>query len=676
MKRTVFLLSLFISFFFLSLNAQPVDPVKWKFNVVKVSDEEAELHLTATIEKNWHLYAMSHNNGIEYPIEFTFTPNENYALIGKVREPKPVHFFDPDFGDTSRYFVKNVTFKQKIKVKTHEPFVIKGMLSGQACIEGRCIAIEKKTTFNVDCFGELVSVDSAEDEEIADLNSVYVTEVTELDLPSENISEEASEEEESLLKFFLIAFLGGLAGLLMPCVFPMIPMTVSFFMKSKNPKADALIYGLSIVFIFVIIGVILSLAFGPDFANIISTHWLPNILFALIFIVFALSLFGYFEIALPSKWVNKSAKMENRGGLLGTFFMALTLVLVSFSCTLPIAGAVALNSVGGSLFKPILGMLGFSLGIAVPFTFFAFFPGMLKNLPKSGGWMGTLKVTLAFVELAFALKFLNVPDQTYHWGILDREVYLAFWIVIFSMLGFYLLGKIRFPHDEEMPVQKSWFRYLMSVFVFTFVVYMIPGLFGAPLKAISGWLPPLTTQDFDINHIVRQESGGRGGATYQLSAAPKYAEKLHLPHGVKGYFDYHQALEVAKRENKPLFIDFTGHGCVNCRNVENAVWVDRRVRDMFAEEFVVAALYVDDKTIVLETEDQIPDADGEVITVLGRKNMFIQNTIYKENSQPCYIIVDVDGSVLAGPTHYELNVDKYLEFLNAGAKAFRDKHAR
>jgi thiol:disulfide interchange protein DsbD len=355
--------------------------------------------------------------------------------------------------------------------------------------------------------------------------------------------------------------------------------------------------------------------------------------------------------------------------------MALTLVLVSFSCTLPIAGAVALNSAGGSLFKPIIGMLGFSLGIAIPFTLFAFFPGMLKNLPKSGGWMNTLKVVLAFVELAFALKFLNVPDQTYHWGILDREVYLSFWIVIFSMLGFYLIGKIRFPLDNEMPVQKSWFRFILSIFVFTFVIYMIPGMFGAPLKAISGWLPPMTTQDFDVNKIVREESGNAQVNTIQLQDNIKYGDRLEIPHGIKGYFDYDQALRVAKEQNKPLFIDFTGHGCVNCRNVENAVWIDKKVRDKFAENFIVAALYVDDKNIKLAPEDQILDLDGEKITTLGSKNMFIQNTKYKENSQPCYFIVDVDGSVLAGPIHYELNVEKYLEFLDSGIKAFKEKHS-
>lgn len=653
-------------------------PVIWTFKTVKVNDSVAELQFLASIKENWHLYSQTHNNGMEMPIEFSFNEAPNYSRIGKVTEPKPIVHYDPMFGDTSRYFVNKVTFKQKVKILQNEDFVIKGRLSGQACIEGRCVALDRKFSFDIKGFNHAVNeeipvIDSETGEIIkGDSEDSADTEVVAANTLS---TEEPAEEEESLWSFFIVAFLGGLVGLLMPCVFPMIPMTVSFFMKQGNKaKFHALIYGLSIVIIYVIFGIILSLIFGPDFANILSTHWIPNILFAVIFIIFALSFFGYFEITLPSSWVNKSAKMENSGGIIGIFFMALTLVLVSFSCTLPIAGAVALNSVGGSLLKPIIGMLGFSLGIAIPFTLFAFFPGLLKKMPKSGGWMNTMKVVLAFVELAFALKFINVPDQTYHWGILDREVYLALWIVLFSLMGFYLIGKIKFPYDDDMPVQKSPVRFTLAILTFAFVVYMIPGMFGAPLKAISGWLPPMTTQDFDINQIVRQESGNGGGNTISLEEAPLYADQLDLPHGIQGYFDYDQALRVAKEQNKPVFIDFTGHGCVNCRNVENAVWIDPQVRKLFAEEFVVVALYVDDKNIQLPEDQQIKDQDGDPITTLGGKNMFIQNTIYKENSQPCYFVIDPDGSVLAGPTYYEKDVDKYMEFLKSGIQAYKEKH--
>lgn len=657
----------------ISLHAQET-PVTWTFKTVSLNDSTAELQFKATIKPNWHLYSQKHNNGIENPIEFSFTPGKEYKRQGGVAEPKPIEHFDPLFGDTSKYFVNSVTFKQKIKILSNEDFVVKGKLRGQSCIDGRCVAIDQKFSFDVKGNPNLtqpVVEETTAEENPADTAAIAPA----ADTPQ---NADQPQEEKSLLNFFLVAILGGLAGLLMPCVFPMIPMTVSFFMKSgAKGKFNAIFYGISIVIIYVVIGIGLAAIFGADFANIMSTHWIPNILFAIIFIIFAISMFGYFEIALPSSWINKSAKMENSKGLLGIFFMALTLVLVSFSCTLPIAGAVALNSADGSFIKPIIGMLGFSLGIAVPFTIFALFPNMLKSLPKSGSWMNTLKVSLAFIELAFALKFLNVPDQTYHWGILDREVYLAFWIVIFSLMGLYLLGKIRFPLDNEMPVQKSWFRFILAIFVFTFVVYMIPGMFGAPLKAISGWLPPVETQDFDVNKIVREESGsGPATATFSMDETPKYGDRLHLPHGIKGYFDYDQALAVAKKAGKPLFIDFTGHGCTNCRNVESAVWEDRRVRNKFAEEFVVVALYVDDKNIQLAPEDQIKDQDGDPIVDLGGKNMFIQNTIYKENSQPCYFIVGPEGEVLNGPIYYELNVDKYLEFLDAGVKAYQEKYGK
>ena len=649
------------------------NPVKWEFKTEKINDSVAELQFVATIKDKWHLYSQSHT-GMEIPLSFEFLNSPQYKRIGKVLEPKAKLYYDPVFEDTSLYFDKKVTLKQKIQVLTNDPFMIHGELAGQACIEGRCVAIDQNFTFSITGFESLnnnvVTEDSISTDEVEAVDTVSET------LLADNTKNEA---EDSMLRFFLVAVLGGLVGLLMPCVFPMIPMTISYFLKmQKKAKLYAVFFGISIVIIFLLLGILLSVIFGPDFANIVSTHWLPNILFATIFVIFAISLFGYFEIALPSSWVNKSAKMENTGGLIGVFFMALTLVLVSFSCTLPIAGAVALNSVGGSFLKPIIGMLGFSLGIAVPFTLFAFFPGMLKTMPKSGGWMNTMKVMLAFVELAFALKFLNVPDQTYGWGILDREVYLAFWIVIFSMMGFYLIGKLRFPHDDEMPVQKSWFRYMLAIFTFSFVVYLIPGMFGAPLKAISGWLPPMPTQDFDISKIVRDETATFSDTFTETGEweKPHYGDKLHMPHGILGYFDLDQALRVASKTKRPVFIDFTGHGCVNCRNVESAVWEDPRVRAKFAQDFIVVAQYVDDKVIKLLPEDQILDNNGNTITMLGKKAMFYEQNRYKENSQPCYFIVDVDGSILTGPLYYELNVDNYLKFLDEGVRLFREKREK
>ena len=659
--------------------AQSVAPVKWAYKTVKVNDSVAELQFTATIQPNWHLYAQKPGQGqIENPLVFNFTKSHKYERMGKVNEPTPQSDYDDLLDAHSNFYSKQVTFKQRVKVKDDQPFQVKGTLEGQACIEGRCTPIEEKFSFDIKDFHPAViaAAEEVTEPEEADSEVSEADEQTAQIAPAADEPAAKSEDDESLLMYFLGAVLGGLVGLLMPCVFPMIPMTVSYFSKDGNTgKRNAMLYGFFIILIFVIFGLALSLIFGADLGNVLSTHWIPNILFAVIFFIFALSLLGYFEITLPSSWVNGSAKRQNAGSVAGIFFMALTLVLVSFSCTLPIAGAVALNAAGGSFLKPVIGMLGFSLGIAVPFTLFALFPNMLKKMPKSGGWMNTLKVVLAFVELAFALKFINVPDQTYHWRILDREVYLSLWIVLFSLLGFYLLGKIKFPHDDDYPVQKSWFRFLLSVSVFSFVVYMIPGLFGAPLKAISGWLPPMTTQDFDISNIVRTESGAGGGqaATYQWTEEPMYADKLEIPFGIKGYFDYDQALRVAKKEGKPVFLDFTGHGCTNCRNVENAVWIDPEVRRIFAEEVIVCTMYADDKVIPLPDDEKgkLTDANGDPITMLGAKNRYIEQNIYNENSQPCYFVVDPTGNVLSGPTYYERDKDKYIAFLRKGIDAYK-----
>lgn len=664
-----------------SLIAQD-SPVKWTFKTVKINDSVAELQFQANIQPGYHFYSQN-TQGIEQPATFTFDKDaKNYKKIGKVNEPKPQELTD-EFG-TAKFFNNSVTFKQRVQILNNQPFTIKGKVEGQACVEGRCTPIENKFKFDIKGFDKVKAhtAEVVEKEEPAEevQKATPKAEIAEA-VPAEKTKKKVEgldEEGESLLRYFFVAVLGGLAGLLMPCVFPMIPMTVSFFSKDKHKgRHNALIYGLFIIQIFVIFGLVLSLIFGASLGNVLSTHWIPNLLFAVIFLIFAFSMLGYFEITLPSSWVNGSAKRQRSGGLIGIFFMALTLVLVSFSCTLPIAGAVALGAAGGSFLKPVIGMLGFSLGIAVPFTFFAMFPGVLNKLPKSGNWMNTLKVVLAFIELAFALKFINVPDQTYHWGILDREVYLAIWIVLFSLLGLYLMGKIRFPLDDEYPVQKSAFRFILTVLVFAFVVYMVPGMFGAPLKAISGWLPPMTTQDFDISTIVRTESGNGGGeaTTYQWTEEPKYADKLEIPFGIKGYFDYDQALRVAKKEGKPVFLDFTGHGCTNCRNVENAVWIDPEVRRIFAEEVIVCTMYADDKVIPLPDDEKgkLTDADGDPITMLGAKNRYIEQTKYHENSQPCYFIVDTEGNVLSGPTYYERDKDNYIKFLREGIDKFKSE---
>ena len=453
----------------------------------------------------------------------------------------------------------------------------------------------------------------------------------------------------------LVAILWGFAALLTPCVFPMVPMTVSFFVKGSQSPAQgrfrALMYGFFIIALYVLpiaILVLLSNAFGTNVAgdifNAIGTHWIPNLIFFIIFMVFAASFFGAFEITMPSKLVNKSDAGADKGGLIGIFFMALTLVLVSFSCTGPIVGSVIISSTSGGVWMPIFTMAAFAIAFALPFTLLAWFPSLLKNLPKSGGWLNSVKVVLGFIEVALGLKFLMTADQTMHWGLLDREVYLAIWIVTFSLLGLYLLGKLRFAHDDEVK-HVSVFRLTLAIAVFSFVVYLIPGMFGAPLNGISGYIPPMSSQDYQIN-----------GRVENVNAERKYADFLHLPHQLEGYFDFDEAVEAAKKQIKPIYIDVPGHACNNCREMETKVWSNDRVLPILRNDFVVCALYVDDNTKV----------EGGRLGSLNSK--FAQDR-WSVNAQPAYILLTPDGeTVLAGPRGYDTDIDAFVEFLN-GAKA-------
>jgi thiol:disulfide interchange protein DsbD len=495
------------------------------------------------------------------------------------------------------------------------------------------------------------------------------------------LSETAADQaaDQSLFWFFWVSFVAGLVAILTPCVFPMIPMTVTFFMhdttSKRKARLEAIVYGVSIILIYTVIGTVVAVTLGANFANFLSTHWIPNVFFFLIFLVFAASFLGMFEITLPSWIVNKADKQADKGGYSGAFFMAFTLVLVSFSCTGPIVGAILVKSASGDLLMPIIGMLGFSLAFALPFGLFAFFPSWLSGLPKSGGWLNSVKVVLGFLELALGLKFLSIADQTYHWHILDREVYLAFWIVIFFLMGMYLIGKLKFNHDSDLPYI-SVPRIMMAIIVFSFVVYMIPGMWGAPLKALSGYLPPTTYQDFDINAIVKSEvasvnTSGNATQASTICDKPKYAEFLKLPHGLDGYFDYKQALACAKKLNKPIFIDFTGHGCVNCREMEANVWSDPKVLQRLRENYIVTALYVDDKTELPENEWITSTYDKKVKKTIGKIFADLQITRFNVNSQPYYVLLDTNGNLLTKPRAYDLNVDAFVKFLDDGLTNFK-----
>jgi thiol:disulfide interchange protein len=664
MKQITLLFSL-LFFVGYQLFAQVLEPVKWTFES-KQEGTEATLIFKATIEEGWHLYDTKLPDGGPVKTAIHFTDSTLFEFTGELgKEPIPTEYFDKTFNLNLAYFSKQAILTQKIKLNTAEKFDIKGFVEFMSCNDETCTP-PTEVEFNFI------------------LNAQQLK--TEVPAPV-NLRNDSSQKADSgnLLFFLFFSFLAGLAAILTPCVFPMIPMTVSFFMNSGESKfksrLNAVFYGFSIIAIYTIIGTLVAVLFGPGAANWLSTHWLPNIIFFAVFMLFAFSFFGMFEIVLPSWIVNKSDQQVDKGGLMGSFFMALTLVLVSFSCTGPIVGAILVESAGGQILKPIIGMFGFSLAFAMPFTLFALFPGWLNNLPKSGGWLNSVKVVLGFLELALGLKFLSVADQTYHWGILDREIYLAIWIVIFTLLGFYLLGKLKFSHDSEVKFV-SVPRLLMAIFTFAFVVYLIPGMFGAPLKGISGYLPPQSTHDFDLHQIIRDEIkisthrqalSGASDFQEEICDKPKFGEFLHLPHGLEGYFDFEQGMACARKQNKPVFIDFTGHGCVNCREMEATVWSDPRVLERLRNNFVVIALYVDDKSTLPESEWITSTYDGKMKKTLGKKYADFQISRYGVNAQPYYVLLDGKEQPLVQPRAYDLNADRFVEFLDQALKEFEKR---
>ncbi|EEI91469.1 cytochrome C biogenesis protein transmembrane region [Sphingobacterium spiritivorum ATCC 33300] len=478
---------------------------------------------------------------------------------------------------------------------------------------------------------------------------------------------------DSLWSIFIAGLIGGFTAFLMPCIFPMVPLTVSFFTKKAGSRAkaigQALLYGLFIIIIYVALGMIVSIVFGSDALNALSTNGIFNFFFFLLLVVFSASFLGAFEITLPSSFVNKIDAKSDKGGLVGLFFMAFSLAVVSFSCTGPIIGTLLVDAASkGDRVGPAIGMLGFSVALAIPFALFAMFPSLLKSMPKSGGWLNSVKVVLGFLELAFALKFLSNVDLAYHWNWLDREVFLSLWIVIFGLMGLYLIGKIKFSHDSDLRFL-SVPRTLIAVIVFSFVMYMVPGLWGAPLKSISAFLPPSATQDFDLTTGISS-----GSLSAHDGKVKKYAEIFHergTPKGFDPYYDYAQALETAKEIYKPVLIDFTGWNCVNCRKMEANVWTDPRVAKLLKEEFVMAELFVDDKTELAADEQYVSKFSGKSIKTIGNKNSDFQASTFNSNSQPLYVIVDPNGKVLIPPTGADYNIDNYIKFLQAGLNQFK-----
>jgi len=686
-----------------SLKAQIYNPVSWTFSQKALPNNETELSFIATIEPGWHMYSQFLPEGGPIVTSFKYEKNASVQILGKVTEPKPTEEFDKNFNMKLKYFFSKAVFTQKVKVNAAKT-ILKGTIEFMSCNDSQCTPPQEQdfefTLKGVEGAAAVAPASTTGSQHAQSLQSgVTAIPVTaqqsasqvsaiKKDSPSadpttiqaaspKSIDTKTDDnEKKSLWGWFFLAFVSGLLAILTPCVFPMIPMTVAFFLNDAKSKAKArmegVIYGLSIITIYTVIGTVVAVTLGANFANFLSTHWIPNVFFFLIFLFFAFSFFGMFEITLPSWMINKADQKADKGGFAGAFFMAFTLVLVSFSCTGPIVGAILVASAGGKVIMPIIGMLGFSLAFALPFTLFALFPSWLTNLPKSGGWLNSVKVVLGFLELALGLKFLSIADQTYHWHILDREVYLAIWIIIFLLMGFYLLGKLKFAHDSEVK-HVTVPRLMLAIITFSFVMYMIPGMFGAPLKALSGYMPPESSLDFDLTRLIAENAGTNTATSdnKELCETPKFADFLHLPHNLKGYFDYDQALRCSKEQNKPLFIDFTGHGCVNCREMEANVWSNPEVLKRLRNDYIVVALYVDDRKDLPQSDWVTSTYDGKVKNTVGKKFADFQITRFKVNSQPYYVLLDNKGELLNKPKAYDLNVDNFIKFLDDGVTAFK-----
>jgi len=666
----------------LGLSAEIQKPVAWGFSNKQISENEFELVLTASIDNNWHLYSQFIGEGGPVPTTFKFKPMADYELVGKVSEsPKPHKVFEKSFGMDVAFFEKKATFTQKVKLKVPATS-IKGTLTFMACDDSQCLPPED-IDFSFDLKGTKVAANAATVAPSATVASAVDTAKTAV-IPAQTVAKDSSTSvktaalavstttagKQSLWTIFLLGLLGGFAAFLMPCIFPMVPMTVSYFTKKEVTKRkgvrNALIYGLSIVVIYVVLGLLITIIFGADALNILSTNGIFNFFFFLLLVAFALSFLGAFELVLPSSWVNKMDSKSDKGGLGGLFFMAGTLTLVSFSCTGPIVGTLLVQAATmGQLLGPAIGMFSFALALAIPFVLFAMFPAWMKAMPKSGGWLNSVKVVLGFLELAFSFKFLSNVDLAYHWNWFDREIFLSLWIVISALMGFYLFGKLKLPNDSEVK-HVSTPRLILAIITLSFTVYMIPGLWGAPLKSISAFLPPMSTQDFVL-------SANSAPAVAHNSGNHKYGEIFHSPLGLDAFFDYDEGLAYAQKVNKPVFIDFTGHACVNCRKMEASVWPDKEVLLRLSNYYVVIQLYVDDKTDLAAAEQTVSKYSGKKIQTIGNRWSDLQASRFNANSQPFYVLLDTKGDLLVQPQGADYDPISFTKYLDSGLEAFKKK---
>ena len=674
MKKKFLLSCLLIITAWLPSFAQIQEPVKFKTELKTISDTEAQIVFTGNIDAGWHVYSTDLPSGGPISATFNVEKIQGAELMGKLTpQGKEIENFDKVFEMKLRYFENTATFVQKFKI-TDASYQTEGYLEYGACSDENCLpptevpfsfsgkgnaatatvatSETKAETVNQpaaeNSVAEATAIDSAATVALSDNETSVQDYWTPVIKELNSYGETTSQQDRSWIYIFFAGFIGGLLALFTPCVWPIIPMTVSFFLKrSKDKKKgirDAWTYGASIVVIYVALGLAITLIFGASALNALSTNAVFNILFCLMLIIFAASFFGAFELTLPSKWSNAvDSKAEQTSGLLSIFLMAFTLSLVSFSCTGPIIGFLLVEvSTTGSVIAPAIGMLGFAIALALPFTLFAMFPSWLKSMPKSGGWMNVIKVTLGFLELAFALKFLSVADLAYGWRILDRETFLALWIVIFGLLGFYLLGKIKFPHDDDDNTT-SVPRFFMALISLAFAVYMVPGLWGAPLKAVSAFAPPMTTQDFNL-----------------------YNNEVHAK-----FDDYDAGMEYAKRNGKPVMLDFTGYGCVNCRKMEAAVWTDPKVSKLMTDDYVLITLYVDNKEPLPEHIKVMENGKERTLRTVGDKWSYLQRSKFGANAQPFYVLIDNEGKPLNKSYSYDEDIDKYVDFLQTGLDNYK-----
>ena len=661
MTKRLFFCWLLTAILAMPVLAQIQEPVKFNSELKRISETEAEIVLNAVIDKGWHVY--STELGDDGPISATFNVDNisGAEVDGKLLpQGNEIEEMDPIFEMKVRFFESKATFVQKIKI-TDEKFSIKGYLEYGACNDENCLP-PTSVDFEFSGTANVASISAGNDNKTVEDNAPSAIALTPLKIGAtdkidywkpvinelNSFGEHTGEESMSWIYIFLTGLAGGLLALFTPCVWPIIPMTVSFFLKRTKDKKkgirDAWTYGASIVVIYLTLGLAITLIFGASALNALSTNAVFNILFCLMLLVFAASFFGAFEITLPSKWSNAvDSKAEQTTGLLSIFLMAFTLSLVSFSCTGPIIGFLLVEvSTTGSVVAPAIGMLGFAIALALPFTLFALFPSWLKSMPKSGGWMNVIKVTLGFLELAFALKFLSVADLAYGWRILDRETFLALWIVIFALLGMYLLGKIKFPHDDDEQ-KVSVPRFFLALISLSFAAYMVPGLWGAPLKAVSAFAPPMQTQDFNL-----------------------YKNEVHAK-----FTDYEAGMEHARANNKPVMLDFTGYGCVNCRKMELAVWTDQNVSKLLTEDYVLITLYVDDKTKLPEPIKVTENGKERTLRTIGDKWSYLQRSKFGANAQPFYVLVDNEGMPLNKSYSYDEDIKLYIDFLETGLKNYK-----